>query len=329
MRGAVDVRPRRPRSVPPPGPFVAPVAAPAAGGLDLRALVPLVVARDADQVAVRGERRPPHRVVGRTVPPRLEPDVARRAPRVVARTDGRRAEQPRCMRLRAEAAELAARPDDDVVRVDPGEVSGGRKTDAAGLREDPHGGREGVVERGPLGGRTVFGPVHVHVRDPEALQVGDVGGDGHGVPARVRLDVGGDGEAGRARGAGDRAEPRVLERAAPPPGHDDLVHAGRGDLPHLGGDDGPVAGGVEAARREERRRDASRGAGVVLLPVLPGAVAGGRAVPRVVEDRRPHRAAGPPVSPGDGRRAEEHAGECREQEGPHAGRSLVERPAGA
>ena len=76
-----------------------------AGRLDLRPLVPLVVARDRDEVGARADGAAPHRVVGRAVAPRPDACVAGRAPRVVARPDRRRAEQAQPPRLPAQARE--------------------------------------------------------------------------------------------------------------------------------------------------------------------------------------------------------------------------------
>ena len=80
-------------------------------------------------------------------------------------------------------------------------------------------------------------------------------------------------------------EPRVLDRATPPPGRHDLVDAGRGDLRHLLVDDGRVVARVRPARRVEARVDVVRRPVPVLVPVLPRAVVRRRPVPGVVEDR--------------------------------------------
>ena len=94
-RGTVEVGVLGDAAAQPPGAVVALVASPAGPRrLDLRALVPLVVARDRDQVGACLDRAAPHRVVGGAVPPRANPVVAGRTPGVVAGPDGRSAQQP-------------------------------------------------------------------------------------------------------------------------------------------------------------------------------------------------------------------------------------------
>src|SRR5581483_7372682 len=100
-----------------------------AGGLDLGALVPLVVARDRHAVRLRVDRRPPHRVVGLAVAAGLEPLVPRRPPGLVTRADRRQAQKMGAMGLLAESREVAAAEAEDVVGVDPVEVRGGGMAD--------------------------------------------------------------------------------------------------------------------------------------------------------------------------------------------------------
>src|SRR5262245_30869764 len=117
-----------------PGAVVARVALPRAGGLDLRALVPLVVARDRGQVRAGPERGPPHAVVRRAAKPGDRPGVAGGATRGISGADGRRAQQALRMRLVADAFEHEAAIRVDVVRVDPLEAAGLRKADERRLR---------------------------------------------------------------------------------------------------------------------------------------------------------------------------------------------------
>ena len=70
------------------------------------------------------------------VPARLDDRVAAAAPRVVARTDRRRAEQVHRVRLRAEPVEVVAAVGDDVVRVDAVEPCGCRGPGERRLRVD-------------------------------------------------------------------------------------------------------------------------------------------------------------------------------------------------
>src|SRR5207249_1347484 len=118
--------------------FVALVTAAVAGRLDLRALSPLVVARDRDEIRSRLFRRAPHRVVGRTVETRLHTRVAGGSGRLVAGAHRRRTEDPRLARLLTQPPELGAVVEEDVVRVEPGEPGARGEPDAVCLREQPH-----------------------------------------------------------------------------------------------------------------------------------------------------------------------------------------------
>ena len=86
--------------------------------LDLRALVPLVVARDRDEVGLRADGRAPHPVVGRAVAARPDPRVGRRAARVVARARPRARRGGRSRRACAQRRVMNAVEEQDVVRVD-------------------------------------------------------------------------------------------------------------------------------------------------------------------------------------------------------------------
>src|SRR5215204_4290512 len=97
------------------------------------------------------------------------------------------------MRLRAEACELRASPDEDVVRIEAGETAARGESGELRLRVHARGhGAEG--DRPLLGGR-LRRPVDVELVDREAAEVSGVRGDGGRSPARVRLDVHRDGEA--------------------------------------------------------------------------------------------------------------------------------------
>src|SRR4051794_22158772 len=106
--GSGEVRAARGVSGQPPRALVGEVATPWLGGLDLRTFPPLVEARDAHDVRVRGERRAPKSVIGRPASPRAaERELARPSP-VVAGAHARRADEALRVRLRAEPRELPA-----------------------------------------------------------------------------------------------------------------------------------------------------------------------------------------------------------------------------
>ena len=87
-RGAIQIGRLGRAAVEPPGALVRLVAAPvAAGGLDLGPLVPLVVARDRDEVGVGAQGTAPHPVVAGSVASRL--DAQRRRSRGGRRSPGR------------------------------------------------------------------------------------------------------------------------------------------------------------------------------------------------------------------------------------------------
>src|SRR3954453_10619495 len=116
--GSREVRIARCVSGQPPRSLVGEVAAPWVGRLDLRALPPLVEARDAHDVRMRGERCAPERVVGRAVPPRSADRELACASAVVAGSDARCADETLRVRLRAKARELRAGVREEVVGVD-------------------------------------------------------------------------------------------------------------------------------------------------------------------------------------------------------------------
>src|SRR5581483_12511921 len=107
----------------PPGAVVRLVAGARERGLDLRALVPLVVARDRDGVGPRAQRAPPHGVVCRAAEPRPDGSAAGRSPGVEAGADGGGADEPEPPRTVAHARERAAVVRGDVVRVQAREAS--------------------------------------------------------------------------------------------------------------------------------------------------------------------------------------------------------------
>src|SRR5439155_12967783 len=77
--------------------------------LDLRSLVPLVVARDRDPVGTGRDRSLPHRVVRLSVPARQCPGIAGGAERVVAGADRGGGPEADRTRLRAQAPEAPGR----------------------------------------------------------------------------------------------------------------------------------------------------------------------------------------------------------------------------
>ena len=191
------------------------------------------------------------------------------------------------MRLVAHAAERRAAARQDVVAVDAVEATRPREADEVRLREESNAGEMRGQDR-PLRSREVRRVVDEEVADAERPQVRDVRlGAGHGAVV-VRLEMRRDVDVVRTRRTDDTGEPRVLRRSPPPPRHDDLVDARARDVTHLRAHDGGVARRVHTARGIEVRRDVSRRRMAVLLPVLIRAVSGGRAVPRVVEDRGRH-----------------------------------------
>src|SRR4051812_1219810 len=117
---------------------VALIAAAASSRLDLRALAPFVVARDRDDVRAGGISRAPHRVVGRALEPRLDPQVAGSRSGLVARTYRGPAEDAERTCLPAKASELRAVVEQDVVRVEAGEAGSRGKPDAVRLRQQSH-----------------------------------------------------------------------------------------------------------------------------------------------------------------------------------------------
>src|SRR5690348_9543378 len=128
VRRAGQVGHLRCRAAEAPGAVVGEIAPMGRGRLDLRALAPLVEARDRDAVRVRGNRGPPEVVVGGPVAAAPPPQGALTgAHAVVARADARHAEQPMCVRLLAQPDELPASVVDEVVRVEAVEPAGGRE----------------------------------------------------------------------------------------------------------------------------------------------------------------------------------------------------------
>src|SRR3954447_26985718 len=127
--GSREVRAARGISTQTPRALVGEIAAPWLGGLDLRALPPLVEARDTHDVRMRGERRAPERVICRPVPPRAADRKLACPSSVVPRADARRADEAFRVRLRAEARELRARVRQEVVCVDAVEAAGGCEPD--------------------------------------------------------------------------------------------------------------------------------------------------------------------------------------------------------
>src|SRR5205085_2767861 len=91
-----------------PGAVVAPVPGASRRRLDLRALPPLVEARDRHGVRRGGEGGGPERVVGDPVPPRASGGSLARAPTVVAGADARQTGEMLRTRLRADPRELPA-----------------------------------------------------------------------------------------------------------------------------------------------------------------------------------------------------------------------------
>ena len=178
--------------------------------LDLRALLPLVVARDRDEVGAGPDRRLPHPVVGQAVVPGPDDLVAGRQASVVPRTDRRRAQKASGVRLRAEAAEERAVPGDDVVGVQPVESGRLRAPDEGRVTEDTY-----VLERlerlGPVRCRIAVGVVEVEVGEaPFVLEPCDVLRGASRCPPAVRLEVDRDLAVRAARpparrGAGARA----------------------------------------------------------------------------------------------------------------------------
>src|SRR3954447_495408 len=128
-RRSREIRPSRCVSGQPPRALVGEIPAPRLGGLDLRALPPLVEARDTHDVRVRGERRVPERVICRPVPPRAADRKLACPSSVVPRADARRADEAFRVCLRAEARELRARVRQEVVCVDAVEAAGGCEPD--------------------------------------------------------------------------------------------------------------------------------------------------------------------------------------------------------
>ena len=263
-----------------------------AGRLDLRPLVPLVVARDRHAVRLRVDRCPPHRVVGLAAAAKLDSLVAGRAHRVVARADRRQAEQLELVRRLAEPVEGARAAVDDVVRVDAVEMGRGCVSDQGRLGEELDT-VEAVAERRPVGIGDVERVVDEEPPDPELLQVLEVRLHREDVAAGVRLEMGGNADV-RAPGRRDHErEPPVLRGAPAPPRGDDLLDPGARDLLHLGQNNARVrarvepSGGVVVGGVRGRIR---------ARPVHPAPVSGRRPVPGVVEDRdvrdRDRRSAG-------------------------------------
>src|SRR3954469_20635749 len=122
--GPGEVRPARSVSGQPPCALVGEVAAPRLGRLDLRPFPPLVEARDAHDVRMRGERRAPERVIGGSVPPRSADRELACTSAVVAGTDARRADEALRVSLRAQPRELCAGVREEVVGVDAVEAAG-------------------------------------------------------------------------------------------------------------------------------------------------------------------------------------------------------------
>src|SRR5581483_7916534 len=129
-----------------------------------------------------------------------------------------------------------------------------------------------------------------------------------------------DREAEAPRGRDDERQTRILLRAAPPPGDDDLVDSRAPDLGHLRRHDLRVAGGVRALRREEAGIEVGRRRVAVLVPVLPRPVVSRRPVPRVVEDGDRGGARG-------GGRAEAHRCQPHDQEAPQQVPRILSRVA--
>ncbi len=186
-------------------------------------------------------------------------------------------------RRRAHARERRAVEEQHVVGVEAGEAARERLAGQAGVGEEAHAVESGV-ELAPalVGGAARV--VDVEVVDATGGETLQLRRERQGVPPAEGLDMHGDPEAGGASGACDERQARVLGRSGAPPGDDHRVDAGRSDLAHLRAEDGRVgrrvgaAGGIPAGGNRGRRLKAT------LVPVLPGAVPGRRAVPRVEED---------------------------------------------
>ena len=166
-----------------------------AGGLDLRAFVPLVVARDRDAIGLRRDRRAPHAVI--RLPRAAAPHalVRRCATRVVARPHRRGTRDAGLRGPRAKACEGAAAHGVDVVRIDAVEAGRGRTRRVTCLRVelDRRELRRELQPRG-VGDQAVEGVVDVDAADAELAEIFEVCLDdgARPLPLLVRLEVHGD-----------------------------------------------------------------------------------------------------------------------------------------
>ena len=170
MGGRGEVRALRRDAVLPPRALVAGLPDRDPRRLDLRPFLPLVVARDRDEVGAR--LAAPSSTCGRTSARRSAErtdSMLRREPGVVARADRRRAQQPSCVRLRAEPPEERPVPRDDVVRVEPVEAGRLRASDEWRVPEDANA-VERRERRRPLRRGIAIGVVDVEVREAVLLR---------------------------------------------------------------------------------------------------------------------------------------------------------------
>ena len=204
-------------------------AASSARRLDLRALVPLVVARDRDPVGAGVRSRP---ATSRRRSRRSRARLTRvspvaRARRSRARPTARRAARPRAPARRA--ARSAGAEVEDVVRVDAGEAGRRRARATSAVCASTLDARRARSSRSPSPRPAIVERVvDVERADPEPLQVVEVGGDARRPCGRRTA------RAGRRPARPCRAAPTrdhggsrsVLGRAPAPPRADDLVDAG-------------------------------------------------------------------------------------------------------
>src|SRR5438477_2047665 len=166
-RGAEQIGHLRSGTLEPPRPVVREIPTPRRGGLDLRALPPLVEARDRDAVGARPNRRLPEVVVGRAVSPAARQRDLSRTNAVVARADAGHAQEPVRMRLGAQPHELPPAVVDEVIRVEAVEAARHGESDELRPREGPSRRRPPRRPPRPVGRGEIARVVDVDVADPE------------------------------------------------------------------------------------------------------------------------------------------------------------------
>ena len=311
----------------PPGPEVAIIEVGEAGrreghgGLDLRALVPLVVRRHADDRRPRGEGRLPQAVVGGAL---FAVALVVRVPGSHAQVGvtgahARHEEQPvRAGVLPHGRPVRRGRAEREAVgrEVGVGAVEAAGQQRLAVARADPQADHHGVIgraaqghravrpqQRGPFGGRrqvrvvdvddgTTAAPVQRGVVAPAVEQSHQRLARGRGAAAAERFDVKRDRDAVASRRREHQRQRGVAPILRPPPRDDGHAAAGAsqlGEVPvHRFGRAGAVEAGLRIeARPDVVRRCVARALAVaqedLVVPVLPAAVDRRRAVPGVVE----------------------------------------------